>query len=230
MTHANSIHIFRALTVLAILGSLANSAATAQEICGLASVQYNLMHSDGFEGQQALNAASAQPSGSEAQPAPNAKAQTSPVSALGTPLGYAPKIAKGVAPTITIVSPSNAATLLGRTFEIRGTFTGPVNTGVSINGSPARTFGNQWVATPIRPPSGPFTISAIATAYDGATATATRNVSVGNTVPKLEWLLKQPGNIAPAKIGFSLRIVGVDRKSTRLNSSHSTLSRMPSSA
>ncbi len=43
--------------VLAILG-FATIDATAQEICGLASVQYNLMHSDGFEGQQAVNAAS----------------------------------------------------------------------------------------------------------------------------------------------------------------------------
>ena len=32
------------------------------------------------------------------------------------------------------------------------------------------------------------------------------------------------------KLGFRKAVVGVDRKSTRLNSSHSTLSRMPSSA
>ncbi len=116
---------------------------------------------------------------------------------------------RGVAPTITIVSPSDGATLPGRTFEIRGTFTGPINTGVSINGSPARTFGTQWVATPIRPPAGLFAISAVATTYDGMTANASRNVTVGNTAPLIELLPKQPGNIAPAVIGFTLRFGGV---------------------
>jgi len=195
------------LASVAMLSALAN-AAIAQEICGLASVQYNQMHSDGFEGQQTPATAGATPNISITDAAKTANTLPVTSAGLGKPLGYAPKIAKGVVPTVAIMSPLNAAALPGRTFEIRGTFTGPVNTGVSVNGSPARTFGNQWVATPIRPPAGPFTIDVIAAAYDGATANASRNVTVGNTVPKLELLPKQPGNIAPAKIGFGLRIAG----------------------
>ena len=193
----------RSLAAIAFFAALADG-AIADEICGLASVQYNLMHSDGFEGAQASTAISASPNPATAKLAPDAQANVryASASALGRPLGYAPKIVKGVVPTVAILSPLDAATLPGRTFEIRGTFTGPVNTGISVNGSPARTFGNQWVATPIRPPAGPFTINVIATAYDGAIANASHNVTVGNTVPKFELLLKQPGNIAPAKMGL----------------------------
>ncbi|MDZ4842212.1 MAG: hypothetical protein SH859_08735, partial [Hyphomicrobium aestuarii] len=63
--------------------------------------------------------------------------------------------------------------------------------------------------TPIRPPAGPFVINAVATAYDGIMANVSRSVTVGNTVPLIELLTKQPGNIAPAVIGFTLRFGGV---------------------
>ena len=128
---------------------------------------------------------------------------------LGKPMGYAPKIIQGVAPTVAITNPGNAVTTPGRRFEIRGTFTGPINTGVTVNGSPARTYGTQWVATPIRPPAGPFTIDVIAKTFDGLTAMASRNITVGDTAPAIELIAKQPGNIAPAKIGFTLRFGGV---------------------
>jgi hypothetical protein len=192
--------------------------AIGQEICGLASVQYNQMHSDGFEGAQPTSASASISNTHEMSSAvADTKAALRAPFDLGKPIGYAPKIAKGVAPTITIVVPTNGATLPGRTFEIRGTFTGPINTGVSINGSPARTFGNQWVAAPIRPAAGPFTINAIATAYDGMTASASRNLTVGNAAPAIELLPKQFGNIAPAKIGFGLRITGVVSGNVRID-------------
>ncbi|MDZ4813071.1 MAG: hypothetical protein SGI99_10725 [Pseudomonadota bacterium] len=206
----SSLSRFVRVSLAVAISAFAMLPVSAQEICGLASVQYNLMHSDGFESSSGTTAASiATTVGVSA--APEAKAESWPQASisLGRPLGYAPRIVKGVAPTITFVSPSDGATLPGRTFEIRGTFTGPINTGVSINGSPARTFGTQWVAMPIRPPAGPFVITAVATAYDGMTANASRNVTVGNTVPLIELLPKQPGNIAPAVIGFTLRFGGV---------------------
>jgi len=183
----------------------------AQEVCGLASVQYNRMHSDGFESSAGSTAASVAGAvtgkNEESVVEPRARPITS--ADLGKPLGYAAKIALGVAPSIAISFPTEGASLPSRTFEIRGTFTGPVNTGVAVNGSPARTFGNQWVAAPIRPAAGPFTITVVATAFDGLTANASRNVSVGNDAPKIELLAKQPGNIAPAVIGFGLRFGGV---------------------
>ncbi|MDZ4813002.1 MAG: hypothetical protein SGI99_10370 [Pseudomonadota bacterium] len=185
------------------------TAATAQEICGLASVQYNQMHSDGFEGaQQASASASVSSTPEKSSAVTDAQAPLRALFDLGKPMGYAPKIAKGVAPTVTIISPTNGATLPGRTFEIRGAFTGPINTGVSINGSPARTLGNQWVAGPIRPEIGGLTIAAVATTLDGLTANATRNVSVADTPPKIQMIANRAGGMAPAAIGFRLRFGG----------------------
>jgi hypothetical protein len=195
---------------------------TAQEVCGLSNVQYNQMHKDGYEGQ-GMPAAMA-PAGASVESTPplaDKRAHSQPVkptnSELGKALGFAPKIARGVLPTVAITSPLTGATLASRSFEVRGTFTGPLNTGVSVNGAPARTFGNQWVSTPLRPPSGPFTIDVTATAYDGLTANASRNVTVGNAVPKIQLLLKQLGNIMPAKIGFGVRITGELSGSVRVD-------------
>ena len=91
-------------------------AATAQEICGLASVQYNLMHGDGFESASGSSAASVASDAAGDGAAPDAKTKVPARTAfdLGKPLGYAPKIVQGVAPTLTIVSPSDGATLPGR--------------------------------------------------------------------------------------------------------------------
>lgn len=186
--------------------SLALGTATvgAQEICGLANVQYNRLHSDGFESLPTALARTAEP-----LPAKNSEAKSKSPSVaridLGKPLGTAPKIAKGVAPVISITFPADGASLPGRAFEIRGTFTGPVNTGVSVNGSPALTFGNQWVSLPVRPSAGAFAITATATTMDSLTAVASRNITVGSTAPDIELLPRQIGNIAPAEIGFRFR-------------------------
>jgi len=181
--------------------------ASAQEVCGLANVQFNRMHSDGFEsvpGSLAADVATASAS-TDADADPKAAARPLTTFDLGKALGYAPRIVKGVAPTINIVSPLDAASLPGRGFEVRGTFTGPTNTGITVNGVPARSFGNQWVATQLRPPVGAFTITAQASTFDSLTATATRNINVGSAVPALSLRTTQPGNIAPAAIGFQLK-------------------------
>ncbi len=193
------------LALIAIVSlSLGTATVGAQEVCGLANVQYNRLHSDGFESLPAASARSGEPTTaktSETKPASPSVAKLD----LGKPLGLAPKIAKGVAPTISITFPADGASLPGRAFEIRGTFTGPVNTGISVNGSPALTFGNQWVSLPVRPAAGAFAITATATTMDSLTAAASRNVTVGSTAPDIELLPRQIGNIAPAEIGFRFR-------------------------
>lgn len=199
----NSLSSF-AFAALAV-SALATSLVAAQEVCGLASVQYNRLHSDGFESMQdVLASAAASPPAAASASSVGTEKQLKPAD-LGKPLGFGPKIAKGVAPTVTITSPAEGTTVPGRTFEVRGTFTGPVNTGISVNGSPALTFGNQWVSAPMRIASGPFAISATATTMDGSTANDTNNVTVGAAVPDIELLPKQSGNIAPADIGFRFR-------------------------
>ena len=56
--------------------------------------------------------------------------------------------------------------------------------------------------------------------------------AVGGTICALSQLLMDKTKLMPGRIMVILVVTGVvlDRKSTRLNSSHSTSSRMPSSA
>jgi len=197
--------IFRVSVVVTAL--LASGSLIAQEVCGLASVQYNRMHGDGFEsssGAQALAESSVKPVDKklEVDLTPSARKHLQ----LGNALGYAPRIIAGIAPTITIAFPASGASFSGQNFEVRGTFTGPVNTGISVNGSPALTFGNQWVSLPIHAPVGSFEISATATTFDAMSANATRMITVGNAPPEIELVPKQAGNIAPATIGFTFRV------------------------
>jgi len=181
------------------------SNAFAQETCGLSNVQYNQMHKDGFESAQSTAVAKTMRRAVSAAVSDPGNLKIGKDINLGKPLGYAQKIAHGVAPTITIVTPLVNANLPGRKFEVRGTFTGPINTGVIVNGSPALTYGNQWASLPMSPPAGSFTIEAIATTLDGMTANATRNITVGNAQPQIELLPKQAGSLAPASIGFQFR-------------------------
>lgn len=202
MKHTTMGCVMRLSVMLSVVGIVTDD-AVAQEICGLSNVQYNRMHSGGFEsGAQAQEAAATElPIKRAAIDAQRRK----PID-LGKPMGYAAKIAQGTAPTVAITVPISGASLAGRSFEVRGTFTGPVNTGVTVNGSPALTFGNQWVSLPLRPPVGAFEISVVATTFDALTASATRAISVGDAAPEVELLPKQAANIAPATMGFALRI------------------------
>lgn len=176
--------------------------ASAQEICGLSSVQFDALLGDGFESLATPNAAA---SAVAVVPPSKGKASALARADLGRPLGHAARIQAGVAPSIVIVSPTVGASLPGRAFEARGTFTGPLNTGVTVNGVVARTFGNQWVSTGLRPPAGSFAIDAVAHTFDGLSASAARSVTLGNAEPPLELRAAAPGNLAPATIGFNLR-------------------------
>jgi len=175
--------------------------ASAQEVCGLSSVQFDALIGDGFESLAAPAAAS---SAVVAIPPSGGKARAPGRAGLGRPLGHAERILTGVAPTIAILTPVAGASLPGRAFEARGTFTGPLNTGVTVNGVAARTFGNLWVSTGLRPPAGSFVIDAVAHGFDGQSAAASRTVDLGSAEPALELRPAAPGDLAPATIGFRL--------------------------
>ncbi len=199
----------RALLAM-VIAVCAMPVVTAQEICGLESVQYDRIDSNGIESSAGSAAANVAAIEVEGNAVTDGSAQVPPrePTDLGKPIGYAPKMVKGRVPTITIVSPSEGAVLPSGTFEFRGTFTGPINTGVSVNGSPARAFGNQWVAMLFYPTAGPFEVTAVATTFDGLTATTSRSIAVADGAPVLSLRSNQPGNIAPASIGFGVRVRG----------------------
>ncbi|MGE3105509.1 MAG: hypothetical protein AB7K14_09705 [Lysobacterales bacterium] len=195
-------HVLLRLLLAAMIGLLLATPSSAQEICGLSSVQFDALLGDGFESLATPNAAA---SAVTAVPPGRGKAGALGRVDLGRPLGHAARIQAGVAPTILILSPAAGASLPGRAFEVRGTFTGPLNTGITVNGVAARTFGNQWVSTGLRPPAGSFDIDAVAHTFDGQTASAARSLTLGNAEPPLELRAASPGNLAPATIGFNLR-------------------------
>ncbi len=137
----------------------ASPRAGAQEVCGLQGVTYNNMFRNGFE---------ANTPGSAVQ-------KTDQTELLGLwnfdkPIAIAP-IPSGGSPAITITEPASSGPIPGHFVQLRGTVSGPINTGVSVNGIPAHVQNNEFV-TPILTlsESGPTTFTATATTLDGATA------------------------------------------------------------
>lgn len=141
-------------------------AASAQEVCGIEGVTYNNLFKNGFE---ALLLAAQQKATTEHK-APSSVD-------MGRPMGIAP-VPYGGTPTITITDPASSGSIAGRTLQLRGTISGPINTGVSVNGIPAFVQGNQFV-TPLLtlPSSGSTSMTATATTLDGATATDSKTLT-----------------------------------------------------
>lgn len=106
--------------------------------------------------------------------------------------------------TVKITSPA-AGSILHRTrVLVSGTFQGPVNTGIRVNGTVALISGNQFLLNLDLAP-GPNTLTAIATTLDGATATDTLDVSVSQTEPDpFEVTVTPAMGIAPLPVTFSV--------------------------
>ena len=158
--------------IFLLLASIAT--ANAQEICGVQGVGYNSLFKNGFEALLSAAAATTETPKNITQPS-----KVLSVISLGSPVGFAP-VANGGTPTILITSPSANGSIVGRTLQIRGTLTGPINTGVSVNGVPAYVQENQFVTSLITlPATGQTTLTATATTLDGAIATDAITVSPG---------------------------------------------------
>lgn len=116
----------------------------------------------------------------------------------------APKIQLGVAPTVSITAPTEGATLPNRRLQVRGTYTGPANTGISVNGAPAYAQNGNFISAVLTLPAGGTAIEVKATTFDNLTATATRNVSATDALPSVELVSSQPAQFAGKKMAFSL--------------------------
>jgi hypothetical protein len=106
--------------------------------------------------------------------------------------------------TVKITSPA-PGTVLNRTrVLVTGTFQGPANTGISVNGTVALVSGNQFLLNLDLVP-GPNTLTAVATTLDGATATDTLNVSVSQTeTDPFEVTITPAMGIAPLPVRFTV--------------------------
>lgn len=106
--------------------------------------------------------------------------------------------------TVKIMSPTAGSTLNRARVLVSGTFQGPMNTGISVNGTVALVSGNQFLLNLDLAP-GPNTLTAVATTLDGATATDTLNASVSQTGPDPFEITATPAmGIAPLPVRFTV--------------------------
>lgn len=106
---------------------------------------------------------------------------------------------------VAITSPSNGHSTRRSEIEVRGTFSGPPNTGIRINGRAPLVHGNQFVLPNLKIPPGASTIEARVESMAGSTLTATANVTVdsGAPVEPLTLAADRAGGFAPMPVTFS---------------------------
>ncbi len=109
--------------------------------------------------------------------------------------------------SVTIASPLNGAVITGDSVLVTGSYQGPGNTGITVNGIVAASDGNQFLASvPLQP--GQNELTAIATTPQGATATQSVTISSASTGTPLPFSVTaapQEG-MAPLKVAFQISL------------------------
>lgn|GEM_PF-525112 len=147
------------------------------EICGLVTATFDVIFLDGFD---------TQPSG------------------LGPTLGTVTAPTFGVTPTISITNPSPPITLIGGLTQVSGTVSGPVDTGVVVNGVRAYVNNGQFLTPLMSVDPSTTTLVATATTVDGLSATATNTVSSVPGVPATTFTTGTPIGFAALPVQFRL--------------------------
>lgn len=102
-------------------------------------------------------------------------------------------LASGV--QVTVTSPLDGATVPSGRLAVTGTFDGPANTGISVNGVAASLFGNRFVAV-IAVNEGPHAITVTGRAQGGASNSVALGVTAGAPRP-VELDIAPSSGIAP---------------------------------
>lgn len=106
--------------------------------------------------------------------------------------------------SVTIESPTQSASLNSTHVIVRGSYSGPANTGVTVNGTPAALLGNAFYANLVLQP-GQNTILARAATSTGGTATHSINVVVPVTPQDdIQVTVDPQSGIAPHAVRFSV--------------------------
>jgi len=105
--------------------------------------------------------------------------------------------------SVSIASPSNGATINADTVTVSGTFQGPANTGITVNGIAAIVTGSAFIvaAVPLQP--GANTLSAVATAPNGQSATQTLSVTSTGPAP-IHVTASIAQGLAPLDVAFTV--------------------------
>jgi PKD repeat protein len=106
------------------------------------------------------------------------------------------------APQVAIQSPASGATIADDNVTVSGTWSGPPNTGITVNGIIAAIDGNRFYAkAPLQPGSNLLTTTA--TSPDGATATQGVTVTSTGAAP-VRLVASSVQGIAPWNVSFSI--------------------------
>lgn len=149
------------------------------ELCGIDSI-----FSNGFQIDTSNPALSSNP-GAISSPGSAASITASPVS-------------------LTTTFPASGATLNGPTTDVVGTFVGPTDTGITVNGVVAYADGGKFLAAGVPLTAGSNTLTVAATTLTGQTATTTVSVNQGSATPDpIALNLGRRVSYAPYQITFS---------------------------
>jgi len=167
-------------SIAGILFILICGVAHSQEVCGIDSIFYN-----GFE---------------TTGPALN----TYP-GALHSP-GTATSIDGGTL-SVSITSPSSGSTVDGSTVEVVGTYAGPTDIGITVNGAVAYVQNGTFVAPAVPVVSGSNSLMATAAKLSGTTASsAAVSISGSGNAPAITLGAPRLLGLAPFTVGFTPNI------------------------
>jgi hypothetical protein len=155
-----------------------NLTAQAQEVCGLQTATYDILFANGFD---------------------PLKTGVGPSTETVLP----PTL--GTTPTITIASPASGPTLASSKVQVSGTFTGPTDTGVNVNGVRAYLYDGHFLTKPFTLQSGSNTLTATATTIDGLTASASETVSQG-TDSGVVLSVSADASFSPTTLTYSIAV------------------------
>jgi hypothetical protein len=107
--------------------------------------------------------------------------------------------------TVSLAAPIAGATLGVSSVQLYGTYTGPANTGIVVNGIAAIVNGNAFVTPRIPLSVGSNTLSLSYAGLDQAPQTLTRLINYDPNINQAVLLTAAgPGDIAPVRVRFSI--------------------------
>lgn len=170
-----------ALLLIALAAILCPPCASAQEFCGIDDIFNN-----GFEVQSFVF--TAQLPGGVMSPG-----LTKDITGTGTL-------------NVAITSPGSGATSGNSSVDVVGTYTGPVNTGIVVNGITGYAVNGQFVVPGVPLTAGSNTLNVTATILPGVTATNTGSITQSGAASPVTIKANHPTDYAPAPITFTYAI------------------------
>jgi len=172
-------HLLKGGQAAALLVGLVSSIGYAQEVCGIDSI-----FADGFEAAPATYPPLASLPGVIQSP------------------GAAVSIIGPGTFSVSIASPANGAVIASTATEVTGTYTGPTDTGIVVNGHVASVDGGNFYVANLNLQPGSNTLNVTATKLTGETATSSISVTQTSSAVPVLLNLGRVASYAPFRVHF----------------------------